>query len=137
MSNLNEIRSLIRQMIKEESFSEDVYSTRLQNFYNEFQQLEQEYNKYNLIQLKNDYKINVILERYNELKSKFEILKSNFNQQEQISGEENWYQEIDNMVYSLQNKIDEFGSDLEMMNDALKNIGDLDKGSHYFSKPLL
>lgn len=137
---MESIRKYVRQIISEQISTERVqwYNKKIDEIYEGFQKLEQEYNTYSLDQLKKDYKASIIKDKSLEIKNVFEQVKNLFSQQEEEHEDnDDSYSEIDSRLSKLENLIDSFIKDIESLEEAFKQIGDLDEGSSYFKNPIL
>lgn len=103
------------------------YVSELDNIYDGFKALEEEYNKYDLNQLKWDYKLSIILDKLRELQTKFKKIKDVF-----YKNDENLSDEIEDKIFALEQFSDNLIEDLENMEELFRKMGDLDRGSHWF-----
>lgn len=106
-------------------------SDAFDKLYDKFRDLEKEYNSYDIMQLKWEYKLIDVLQKAKEYEKEFnEITKK-------IKETDEDFDETDNKRHKLYLNIDDFIDNLEKLNSLFTDMGDLDKGSHYFKNLIL
>ena|ERR1035437_7569175 len=137
MSNLSKLRKIVKEALGDTSvlLSPEQYTQQITALYDMFRGLEAHYNKFDLLQLKNEYHLPIILEKAKELEVKYNNLYKSFRAYENVHPEdEEWFSRAEDRIFELGRLKDSFVGDLESLQDAFTAIGDLDKGSHWFKE---
>ena len=135
MSNLSKLRKIVKEALGDTSvlLSPEQYTQQTTAIYDAFKGLENHYNKFDLLQLKNEYQLPIILDTAKGLEARYNNLYKSFRAYETVHPEdEEWFAEAEDRMFKLGQLIDSFMADLAKLQEAFDLISDLDRGSNWF-----